>query len=299
MGGSDPDLDLLTGYIEAELVYVGAPASGWLVSTAVSEGDVVTIGDPLFELESDLQDAQLREATDRLRQARAQARDLSTGAREPEIDALESQLAEATAGLELAALERQRLTTLARDGIVPRDTADRAITEHERAAATVEALRANIQVARLAGREAAREAAQASAAAAEAAVTQASWHRSQRRVDARVDGRVEEIFHRPGELVAGGSPVLAILPSESLEVRFFVPQADLSRVTPGIVVDVLSDGALSPAAARVTYVAREAEFTPPVIYSTGSRDKLVFLVRARVDDASTLRPGQPVDVRLP
>jgi HlyD family secretion protein len=50
----------------------------------------------------------------------------------------------------------------------------------------------------------------------------------------------------------------------------------------------------------VRFVAREAEFTPPVIYSRGSRERLVFLVEAwpAAADAVKLRPGLPVDVTL-
>ena len=40
----------------------------------------------------------------------------------------------------------------------------------------------------------------------------------------------------------------------------------------------------------------QAEFTPPVIYSRESRDKLVFLVEAAPDRPRELAPGQPVDV---
>jgi HlyD family secretion protein len=49
----------------------------------------------------------------------------------------------------------------------------------------------------------------------------------------------------------------------------------------------------------VTYVSTEPEYTPPVIYSNDTRAKLVFMPEARPDAAaaSSLHPGQPVDVR--
>ena len=46
-------------------------------------------------------------------------------------------------------------------------------------------------------------------------------------------------------------------------------------------------------------IASEAEFTPPVIYSAGSREKLVFLVEARLENGAQLRPGLPVDIVVP
>jgi len=51
-------------------------------------------------------------------------------------------------------------------------------------------------------------------------------------------------------------------------------------------------------AATVTFIAPEAEFTPPVIYSETARDKLVFLVEARPKDLAGLNVGQPLDVTL-
>ena len=53
--------------------------------------------------------------------------------------------------------------------------------------------------------------------------------------------------------------------------------------------------------ATITFIAPQAEFTPPVIYSKESRAKLVFLVEAKpaASDAMRLHPGQPVDVKLP
>ena len=52
--------------------------------------------------------------------------------------------------------------------------------------------------------------------------------------------------------------------------------------------------------ASISYIAPQAEFTPPVIYSKDSRAKLVFLVEARPApaDAVKLHPGQPIDVTL-
>ncbi|MBP0574216.1 hypothetical protein J8J40_24210, partial [Mycobacterium tuberculosis] len=49
--------------------------------------------------------------------------------------------------------------------------------------------------------------------------------------------------------------------------------------------------------AIVERVATKAEYTPPVIYSTGARAKLVFLVEARPDgSAAALPAGLPVEV---
>jgi HlyD family secretion protein len=49
----------------------------------------------------------------------------------------------------------------------------------------------------------------------------------------------------------------------------------------------------------VTFVSSQSEFTPPIIYSKESRNKLVFRVDAKpIGDADTLKVGQPLDIRL-
>ncbi|HXH03979.1 MAG TPA: secretion protein HlyD, partial [Candidatus Competibacteraceae bacterium] len=52
--------------------------------------------------------------------------------------------------------------------------------------------------------------------------------------------------------------------------------------------------------ATISFIAPQAELTPPVIYSRDNRRRLVFLVEARptAADALRLQPGQPVDVEL-
>ena len=48
--------------------------------------------------------------------------------------------------------------------------------------------------------------------------------------------------------------------------------------------------------ARIRWDTPRPEFTPPVLYSKGSRDRLVYRVEARPEGAATLNPGLPVDV---
>jgi HlyD family secretion protein len=85
-----------------------------------------------------------------------------------------------------------------------------------------------------------------------------------------------------------------------VKVRFFVPETRLGAVKVGQKVSLACDGCAAPIDASVSFIASQAEFTPPVIYSKDNRTKLVFLVEARPApaDATKLHPGQPVDVTL-
>lgn len=287
------------GYVEAEWVYVAAPRSGWIVSRPASEGQKVTKGSLLFTLDDQSQQAATEEAGSRVAQAQAQARDIATGAREPEISALQAELEEARASLRLATVRRERIRTLAADGFASRQQRDEADAGYRTAQARVKRADEQIRVARQAGRPASRAAAQASVEAARANKSSAEYELDQRAIRASVAGEVSETFLNPGEFANAGSPVLALLPDDGLRVHLFVTQEERPAYRLGTTLQVRADGLNKPVEGKVSFVATEAEFTPPVIYSRDAREKLVFLVKVDMPANAGLRPGLPVDVYGP
>src|SRR5690606_34610276 len=112
-------------------------------------------------------------------------------------------------------------------------------------------------------------------------------------------GVVEETFFEPGEMVAAGQPIASLLPDANKKVRFFIPEPMLATARIGDRVEIACDNCPEGLAAEITFISTEAEFTPPVIYSKDNREKLVFRADARpLGDASGLKVGQPLDIRL-
>ena len=107
-----------------------------------------------------------------------------------------------------------------------------------------------------------------------------------------------DTYFRAGEFVPAGQPVVQLLPAGAVKARFFVPEAEAAALKPGDALQLSCDGCGAPLAARVSRVASQAEYTPPIIYSNTQRTRLVFMVEARPDaaDAARLRPGQPLGV---
>ena len=132
----------------------------------------------------------------------------------------------------------------------------------------------------------------------EAALAQAQWELDQRTVRAPMAAMVDDRLRDTGEWVDAGGIVVSLLPPRKVKVRFFVPEPELGRLRLGQEVDLRCDGCAEGMTGTVRFIAPEAEYTPPVIYSVGTRDKLVFMVEAWPADGATLHPGQPVDVRL-
>jgi HlyD family secretion protein len=133
---------------------------------------------------------------------------------------------------------------------------------------------------------------------AQARLNSSQTRLTRRKIFSPVDGTVQEVYYRPGEMVPAGRPVLALLPPGNIKVRFYVPETALQNVAYGDTIKIGCDGCAKDLAARVSFIAKQSEFTPPVIYSIEERSKLVFLIEALPDKPGALRVGQPVDVSV-
>jgi HlyD family secretion protein len=121
---------------------------------------------------------------------------------------------------------------------------------------------------------------------------------TRRQILSPVSGTVQEIYYRPGEVVPASRPVVALLPPGNIKVRFFVPEPVLASLDYGDTVKVGCDSCAPEITAHISFIAKQSEFTPPVIYSLEERSKLVFLIEALPDRPGALRVGQPIDVTL-
>jgi HlyD family secretion protein len=257
---SNPQTDAMQGYGEADYIYIASQESGVVRALFVREGDQVEADAPIFELEAGRIDYPLQGASAQ-RAALAQA-----------VEA-------ARANAELAHVNFQRTSGLLNDGFVSR-------ARYDADRATLNAANARLEEARR------------QLAASNAEIGLWRERRSDLNGAAPAAGTIEQIYHRPGEVVAAGQPIAALLPPENMKVRFFAPQAMLAQLPVGARVLVSCDGCDEPLPATVSFVAREPQFTPPVIYSLDERDKLVFLIEARFEGATPIRPGMPLDVRI-
>lgn len=287
------------GYAEADYVYVAAPLAGTLATLDVEAGQQVARGAPLFALESESEKAARGEATARLAAAQSQADNTDKGKREVEVSVNQAQLAQARAQAELAQHDLERKRELVGKGFISRAQVDESQASVRQAQARVAELASVVQVARLPARADERAAADAQVEAARQVLRQSEWRQQQKQQAAPEAGQVADTFFRPGEFVAAGQPVVALLPPANIKARFFVPESVLATVALGSAVTMECDGCGAPIAGRITHLASRPEYTPPVIYSNSQRSKLVFMAEAMPSpaDAVRLRPGQPLSVR--
>lgn len=247
------------GRIEAEQVEIAPTAAGRVARIFAREGDLVSLGDLLVEMDTD----ELSAAHDR---AMAEV-------------ALAEQ-AEAEAG----AVVIQRQSELRQ-----------AAHELERAQALLAGQ--NISEALFEDRRTAYEVAEAILGAAKARVATAKSQitaakASARGIAARIDdsalvaatsGRVLYRLAEPGEVVSAGGPILTLLSLENVYMDVFLPAKEAGLLQIGadarIVLDALPEYAIP---AVVSFVSPEAQFTPKQVETLSEREQLVFRTRVRI-----------------
>lgn len=286
------------GYLEGEFIYVAAP---WRANYKNSPCKKARGLRPvrLFTLEQSAELASLREMAERLRQAQAKLADLKKGQRPSELAALEARLAQTRTAAELSARELERATKLHQTTVLSDDNYDRARLNHEANQAIIAQTGAQLITAQLGSRVDAIAAAEAEVAATQALLDRAGWSVAQKAQTAPRAALVYDTLYREGEFVAAAAPVVALLPSENIKVRFFVPETEFATLQAGDRLQITINGRPT-LAAHISYLSPQPEYTPPVLYNRENRSKLVFLVEALFDRSSTrdLHPGQPVDVTV-
>ncbi|KGJ19610.1 HlyD family secretion protein [Paracoccus sanguinis] len=291
-----PPPPLATGYVDGEYVQAAPLATARIAEVMVRRGDVLRAGQVLARMDTADAQGTLDGAEARLLRAQSELADLSQGSRPEELAALEAAVTAARTAAEQARDDAAREESLSARGVSSRSQSETLRAAADVASAQLAQAEARLAAARLPARADRIAAARAAVAEAEAARDTARWQLDQRSIRADAPGIVSDNIREPGEIAGPAAPVVSWLPDGAVRLRVYVPEPALSSVSVGTRLAVSCDGC-APQTARVTWIADMAEFTPPVIYSRESRQKLVYMVEAAPEAPSTLKPGQIVEVR--
>ncbi|MDR0563640.1 MAG: HlyD family efflux transporter periplasmic adaptor subunit [Azoarcus sp.] len=300
-GCGGEEAPIYQGYIEGEFIYLAATQGGYLKSLDAPRGTRVAVGQAVFAVAADPEIDALAEAEAKVDSARERVENLKEPRRQTEIAALEANLQAALANLRLAKTRLERQRSLARENFVSQAAIDEATSGYDQSLAQAESARQQLSAYRDAlGRAPEVRSAEAELQAAQAQTAQRRWTVERKTVSAPAAGEIADTWYRPGEWVPAAAPVASLLPDDRRRLRFYVPETALSRMKVGLAVEADCDGCAQPIRAVIDFIAPRAEYTPPVIYSRGSREKLVFRVEAAParEQSAGLFPGLPVDVRL-
>lgn len=267
------------GNMEATEVVVGSQASGQLVAFTPAEGQVIGSGAVTAVVDTTALVLQLQQIAAQRGTSVARVAEV-----EKQTGVLETQRV-------IAQRAYERTTRLFDQQAATAQQLDQAERDYRTLLAQIEAARAQ-----------ARTAAQ-DIAASDARVAQLRDQISKARVTNPVSGTVLATYVKAGEIVQRGQPLYRIANLDTLELRAYVGEAQLSEVKLGQVVQVSIDAGNDKRRTmpgRISWVSSQAEFTPTPIQTREERSNLVYAVKVRVANRDgVLKIGMPADVVLP
>ncbi len=283
----------LVGYLEAETTAIASPLGGRVEALMVDEGDAVTQGQTLAQLDTALLQAQLAAAQAQRDAAEATVRVLEEGPRPEDLA-----VAQATLHLAQVQVEAAQAALDAAEALPETDpTRAQRIADAEaalaQAQADLRAAQAQYDALVAGASEAQLAQARAALAQAEAEVQRLAAQLAAQRLIAPHGGRVLATLLHPGEVALPGQPVLTLADPTRLKLVVYVPEADLGRVRLGETVRVEAEALPGETfTGTVVHVADRAEFTPRRVQTPKERVILVYAVEIGVPNpADRLKPG--------
>lgn len=285
--GRDNGLASGNGRIEAVEIDIATKAAGRVKDILVQEGEMVTAGQVVALMDSEIIEAQRSQAEAQLRQAQSAVTTAASQLqqRESEKRAASALVEQRRIELEKARQHCDRSASLSTQGAISQQQADddRAALQSGESAvssaqAQVAAATAAIATAhaQIAGAKAEVEAVRATIARIEAEIRDCSLKASRA-------GRVQYRVAQPGEVLGGGGRVLSLLDLSDVYMTFFLPTAAAGKVAFGTEARLVLDAApqlVIPA--TVSFISDEAQFTPKTVETANEREKLMFRVRAQI-----------------
>lgn len=260
--GCDGGNKEVQGYIEGRFTYVAADAEGILKALLVERGNQVTLNQKLFVLDQQPESDLLLQSKRRVEQSVELKK-------------------QAEADLVYSTLTLERYKTLVAKGAIDKASLDSAQNQYDRDKARVAQNTASL-------------------AESESDLAKNQWSLEQKTVFAPIAGEVFDTYYRTGELVANGTPVLSILAPENIKVIFYVHEKLLARIHLGDIIHFKCNECEKAYRGTISFISPDAEYTPPVIFSTDTTYKLIYRIEARLspDVAFKQHPGQPVMVTI-
>ena len=283
----DPDRFVMgNGRLEATEVTISAKLGGRVEKIYIEEGDLVTNGQKLVEMQTDELRADLLKAQAALAEAEASLKEaeITIAVKTAEAEAARGTVAEKKSQLRGAENKVRRLKS-AQAGAVPVteiEDAETVVQSHKAQVTTAEASakRAEVEIASAKSR---LEVVKATVAAQRAAIARIEVDIKDSTIVARHDGRIQYRIAQLGEMVGSGAGILNLVDLTDVYMTLFIPEKFVGQIAQGADCRIVLDaGKEWPIPAKVSYVSSIAQFTPKTVETEVEREKLMFRVRARI-----------------
>jgi HlyD family secretion protein len=279
-----------SGTFETTEVIVSSQSSGELKGVFFQEGDHVTKGMTLAEIDVEslmLQRDVTAAGLDELVWTEKMA--------EREIAAAQEQVNQASVTLGNIRTSHDRLANLFEQGAATRDNLDKAETE-----LAVAASRLKEAENQLAGLKARIGTLKASRDKINASLKLLDYKIEKGKVVCPFDGIIVEKYIEQGELANPGTPVCTIADLSSMWLTIYVGEEMLGSIKLGSKAHLQVDSHPGKTfEGTVTWISEEAEFTPKNVQTKESRVDLVYAVKITVENREGIfKIGMPADAYI-
>lgn len=289
----------LVGQLESDRIELTAEVSEPIVERAVTEGQVVSMGQVIIRQDTARALSRIEEADAILQQTNARHDELVRGPRREQILAVQASVRGAEKELEFRESDLDRAEEVFARNLASTELRDRAQVARDAAQANFENLEARLD--ELLTGTTAEELRQA-----EEAVRQAEAQVQSMRIDldrhttrAPANGVIDSLLFEPGERPVPGQPMAILLSGDQVYARIYVPEHLRVHVRPGTEARIYVDGLDETLSGRVRWVAGESTFTPYFALTERDRGRLSFLAKVDILGANERLPdGVPVEVEL-
>ena len=270
-----------TGIFEATTVTVSAETAGKIESMPVVEGDSVTKGELIAQVDTTMFSIQLKQLMSQRKSTENSSPDISAQAA-----ALRSQIAHQEQ-------ECARFGRLLKDGATTQKTYDDATAYLKTLKGQLEALLSSLKKSKTSIND-----------NSEAIYFQTEQIREQIEkciIKSPLSGTVLIKYAEPGEYAIPGKPLYKIADMEKIYLRSYFTCDRLANLKLGQEVTVIADFGGDEQfeyPGTVTWISDESEFTPKSIQTKDSRANLVYAVKIAVKNDGRLKLGQYGEVRL-
>jgi HlyD family secretion protein len=308
-----------TGIVEGVEVNISTTVSGRILKECCKEGDAVTKGATVIELENDDLRASVEQALAGVEKAKAEV-SVSESAiesskanilsAEADIKNAEADIEKARVQMEEAKRHMDRFDALYKKELISKESFETAATNYDTAVANYTSSKARLTavsskkdaaVAQLKTAENQLSSAKATLREADASLSYNRAKLAETIVKSPISGVVVFKALEKGETVAPGTTILTIVDVDNLYVRVDIEETMIAGIAVNSEAAIRTEGVPDRVfKGTVSEIGRYAEFATQKDVSRGRQDIKTFKVKISVlNSGGVLKPGMTVQVEIP
>ncbi|CBJ80112.1 putative multidrug resistance membrane protein [Xenorhabdus bovienii str. Jollieti] len=291
---------MLYGNVDVRTVNLGFRVAGKLAALQVDEGDTITAGQALGQLDNTPFINALNQAKATRDAAKANLAKTEAGYRTEEIAQVRAETTQKESAFRFADSFLKRQQGLWQRKMISDNDLDNAKTGQHQALAAYQAAKDKLRQFEAGYRKEEIAAAKAQLAQAQAAVAQAELNSQDTQLTSPSAGVILTRAIEPGTMLAAGNTVFTLSLTKPVWIRAYIDEPNLNQAIAGREIQIYTDGRKNqPYHGKIGFVSPTAEFTPKNVETPDLRTDLVYRLRIIVNDPDEgLKQGMPVTLRF-